>query len=121
MDDVDTRLTRLAITGQEILSRDKVTLRINFVCNYKITDYSKVLAEIDDYEEQLHLAAQLILRESIGKLPIDEISIQVLASTRSLLNAAKLMDENQTLYKLKKLEYLERICENVGIFRSMAT
>ncbi|MBR2913704.1 MAG: slipin family protein, partial [Oscillospiraceae bacterium] len=36
------------------------------------------------------------------------------ASTRSLLNTAKLMDENKTLYKLKELEYLERICENVG-------
>ena len=36
------------------------------------------------------------------------------ASTRSLLNTAKLMEENPTLYKLKELEYLERICENVG-------
>lgn len=33
---------------------------------------------------------------------------------RSLLNTAKLMEENQTLYKLKELEYLERICEKVG-------
>ena len=24
------------------------------------------------------------------------------------------MEENQTLYKLKELEYLERICEKVG-------
>ena len=30
------------------------------------------------------------------------------------MNTAKLMDENQTLYKLKELEYVERICENVG-------
>ena len=36
------------------------------------------------------------------------------ASTRSLLNTAKLMDENRTLYKLKELEYIERISENVG-------
>ncbi len=36
------------------------------------------------------------------------------ASTRSLLNTAKLMDENQTLYKLKELEYLEKICGKVG-------
>ena len=36
------------------------------------------------------------------------------ASTRSLLNTAKLMDENKTLYKLKELEYAERIFENVG-------
>ena len=36
------------------------------------------------------------------------------ASTRSLLNTARLMDENQTLYRLKELEYIEKICENVG-------
>ena len=36
------------------------------------------------------------------------------ASTRSLLNTAKLMDENETLRRLKELEYLERICEHVG-------
>lgn len=35
------------------------------------------------------------------------------ASTRSLLNTAKLMDENQTLFKLKELEYLEKICDKV--------
>lgn len=36
------------------------------------------------------------------------------ASTRSLLNTAKLMEENSTLFKLKELEYLERICDKVG-------
>lgn len=36
------------------------------------------------------------------------------ASTRSLLNTARLMDENQTLFKLKEMEYLERICDRVG-------
>jgi regulator of protease activity HflC (stomatin/prohibitin superfamily) len=36
------------------------------------------------------------------------------ASTRSLLNTAKLLEENQILYKLKELEYVERIFEHVG-------
>lgn len=171
---VDTRLTQMEITGQEILSLDKVALRINFVCNYRITDFVKVFTEIDNYKEQMHVAAQLALREYVGKYRIDEIlenkeqiSAYVLgklkekekqlfveitdagvkdiilpgeirnimntvliaekraqanvitrreevASTRSLLNTAKLMDENNTLYKLKELEYLERICERVN-------
>ncbi len=171
---VDTRLTTMEITGQEILTQDKVNLRINFVCHYRITDYVKVLTEVDNYLEHLHVAAQLALREYIGQLRMDEvlenksqISTYVLekltaaarevyvemvdagvkdivlpgeirdimntvliaekraqanvimrreevASTRSLLNTAKLMDENHTLYKLKELEYLEKICENVG-------
>lgn len=171
---VDTRLTQMDITGQEILTQDKVSLRINFVCNYRVTDCVKVLTEIDDFAEQIHVAAQLALREYVGKYKLDEIlenksgmsefvllklkdkenelyveivdagvkdiilpgeireimntvliaekraqanvitRREEVASTRSLLNTAKLMDENQTLYKLKELEYIERICENVG-------
>ena len=174
VDFVDTRLTQLNVTGQEILTRDKVPLRINFVCNYRVTDYVKVLTEIDNFAEQMHIAAQLALREYVGKYKLDEIlenKVQMtefvfsklkskekelyveitdagvkdiilpgeireimntvlaaekraqanvitrreeVASTRSLLNTAKLMDENRTLYKLKELEYVERICENVG-------
>ena len=36
------------------------------------------------------------------------------ASTRSLLNTAKLMEENDVLYRLKELEMLERIFDKVG-------
>ena len=171
---VDTRLLQMDIAGQEMLTMDKVALRINFVCHYKITDYIRIFTEIDDYEEQMHVTLQLILREYIGKYRLDEIlenreqisdyvfqklkekeetfyvtffdaglkdiilpgeirdimntvliaekkaqanviaRREEVASTRSLLNTAKLMDENQTLYKLKELEHLERICENVG-------
>ncbi len=171
---VDTRRTQMQVSGQEILTLDKVSLRINFVCNYRITDSVKSLTEVDDYQEQMHVAAQLALREYVGKYKLDEILenkaqmsefvhgklkekeqelyVEILdagvkdiilpgeireimntvllaekraqanvitrreevASTRSLLNTAKLMDENQTLYKLKELEYVERICENVG-------
>lgn len=171
---VDTRLTQMNITGQEILTADKVSLRINFVCNYRITDYVKILTEVNNFEEQMHVAAQLALREYVGKYKLDEIlenkekiteavfeklkakesdlfveitdagvkdiilpgeirdimntvlvaekraqanvitRREEVASTRSLLNTARLMDENKTLYKLKELEYIERICENVG-------
>lgn len=171
---VDTRLIQMEITGQEMLTADKVALRINFVLNYRITDYVKIITDVDDYEEQMHVLAQLALRDYIGKYKLDEIlenkdqlSACVLkklqeretdlyikiydagvkdiilpgeirdimntvlvaekraqanvitrreevASTRSLLNTARLMDENKTLYKLKELEYIERICENVG-------
>lgn len=171
---VDTRLTQMEISGQEILSQDKVALRINFVLSYRIVDYIRIQNEIDNYKEQLHVASQLALREYVGKYRIDELlenkedlSRYVLdrlkekedeffieikaagvkdiilpgeirdimntvlvaekraqanvitrreevASTRSLLNTARLMDENRTLFKLKELEYVERICENVG-------
>ena len=72
-DFVDTRLTQMNITGQELLTRDKVSLRISFVCSYRITDYVKVLTEIDNYAEQLHVTAQLALREYVGRHKLDEI------------------------------------------------
>jgi len=36
------------------------------------------------------------------------------ASTRSLLNTAKLMEDNTMLYQLKEMEYMEKIAEKVG-------
>ena len=36
------------------------------------------------------------------------------ASTRSLLNTAKLMEENDMLFKLKEMEYVEKIAEKIG-------
>lgn len=171
---IDTRLTQMNIIGQEILTQDKVSLRITFVCYYKICDYIKLFEEINDFKEQIRILAQLIMREFIGQYKLDDllenkevISQEIfyklkekakdyyieiseagikdiilpgemrnimntvliaqkkaqanvitrreeVASTRSLLNTAKLMEENKILYKLKELEYLERICENVG-------
>ena len=36
------------------------------------------------------------------------------ASTRSLLNTAKLMEENSMLFKLKEMEYVEKIADKIG-------
>ena len=36
------------------------------------------------------------------------------ASTRSLLNTAKMLEENAMLYKLKEMEYVEKIAEKVN-------
>ena len=36
------------------------------------------------------------------------------ASTRSLLNTARLMEENKTLMRLKEMEHIEKVCENVS-------
>lgn len=36
------------------------------------------------------------------------------AATRSLLNTAKLMEDNEMLWKLKEMEYVEKIAERIG-------
>ncbi len=36
------------------------------------------------------------------------------ASTRSLLNTAKLMEDNTMLWKLKEMEYVEKIADKIS-------
>ncbi|UTW63567.1 slipin family protein [bacterium SCSIO 12741] len=171
---VDKRQQQLEISGQEILTRDKAALRINFYTRYRVIDTVKALMDNKDYEKQLYILMQLALREFIGTLSLDELLAdrdsastfilnkltdkpnrlgvevtdcgirdiilpgevkdilnQVLvaqkkaqantitrreetASTRSLLNTAKLMEDNKMLYKLKEMEYVEKIAEKIN-------
>jgi hypothetical protein len=170
----DLRQLQLEISGQEILTKDKAALRINFFTQYRVADIIKVLIDTKDYEKQLYILMQLALREFIGTLTLDEllekkesiatyvmaslkdkvanlgveirdcgvrdiilpgevkeIMNQVLvaqkkaeanvimrreetASTRSLLNTAKLMEENEMLFKLKEMEYVEKIADKIN-------
>ena len=170
----DMRQLQLEVSGQEILTKDKANLRLNFFVQYRITDIVKALYENKDYEKQLYVLLQLALREYVGGFTLDElldkkdeigefilkntaakvsslgievkscgvrdiilpgdmkdIMNQVLmaekkaqaniimrreetASMRSLLNTAKLMEENETLWKLKEMEYVEKIADKIG-------
>ena len=174
VDKVDLRQRQMEINGQEILTRDKAALRVNFMAQYRVTDIEKALIDNKDYEKQLYILVQLALREFIGTFSLDEllekkesvaeyvmkvlkekakalgveiqdcgvrdiilpgevkdIMNQVLiaqkqaqanvimrreetASTRSLLNTAKLMEDNEMLFKLKEMEYVEKIAEKIG-------
>lgn len=171
---VDLRQLQLEISGQEILTRDKAVLRVNFYTQYKVVDVTKAVVNNKDYEKQLYIFMQFALREYIGTLTLDEllenkeaISVYVMnalkdksedlgveikgcglrdiilpgemkqiinqvliaqkqaqanvitrreetASTRSLLNTARLMEENDMLFKLKEMEYVEKIAEKIG-------
>lgn len=171
---VDTRQLQLEVSGQEILTKDKAALRVNFFVQYRVADMEKALQENRDFEKQLYILVQLALREYIGKLSLDElleskdavaehvaralekqsdklgvhvnnsgirdiilpgevreIMNKVLiaqktaeantitrreetASTRSLLNTAKLMEENTMLFKLKEMEYVEKIADKIN-------
>ena len=170
----DTRVQQMEIAGQELLTKDKTNLRINFFVRYKIVDIVKALTENKEVEKQLYILMQLALREMVGALTLDEllskkdnigkeilqntlnkeaelglklsdagirdviltgemkeIMNQVLiaekkaqansimrreetASTRSMLNTAKLMEENEVLWKLKEMEYMEKIAGKIG-------
>ncbi|MDI9340765.1 MAG: slipin family protein [Sediminibacterium sp.] len=170
----DMRTQQMEIGGQEILTKDKAALRVNFYVHYQIEDLIKAVVDNKEHDKQLYVLMQLALREFIGSLSLDEllsrkeeisgfirsevagktaalgirlqtcgirdiilpgemkdIMNQVLiaekkaqantimrreetASTRSLLNTAKLMEENTMLFKLKEMEYVEKIAEKIS-------
>lgn len=171
---VDVRQQQMEISGQELLTKDKAALRINFFVNYQVQDAVKALVNNKDFEKQLYVSMQLALRAFVGAYTLDEllakketiaevvltesknkiadlglqvfsvgirdvilpgdmkeIMNQVLvaekkaqansimrreetAATRSLLNTAKLMEENEMLWKLKEMEYVEKIADRIG-------
>jgi regulator of protease activity HflC (stomatin/prohibitin superfamily) len=47
----DLRQLQLEVSGQEILTKDKAALRVNFYTQYKVVDIIKALIENKDYEK----------------------------------------------------------------------
>jgi len=170
----DMRQQVLEMNGQEMLTRDKATLRLSASGRYQIIDVEKAMLNNREYDKQLYTAFQLALRQFVGALSLDELlenkedlsaavlkQVQLVAealgvnvadfgirdiilpgemrdilnqvlmaekksqaqsimrreetaSTRSLLNTARLMEENQMLWKLKEMEYVEKIAEKIS-------
>lgn len=169
----ERRLQNLEISGQELMTEDKITLRLNVSLQFQITNPEKTFLEIQNLNEQLHVLAQLVLRdfvsgwkldtllekrEEASKIILEKMKIresdfgvcfqstgikdvilpgemkdilntvllaekkaqanlitrrEETASTRSLLNTAKILDENPTLLKLKEWEHLEKIADRI--------
>jgi len=170
---VERRVQTMEVSGQDILTRDKVSLRVNLTALWQLADVVQARAALQNVMEFVYKELQFALREAIGGRTLDELlaakgeldreihasarekiekhgirlaSVGVkdvilpgemkdilnrvveaekiaqanlikrreeTAATRSLLNTARLMDENPTLMRLKELETLEKVTEKV--------
>jgi regulator of protease activity HflC (stomatin/prohibitin superfamily) len=170
---IDLRLQILEVSGQEILSKDKVPLRLNLTAGYKITDPVRAKAELTNIPDFLYKELQFGLRAAVGTRSLDALledkgamdtvvsdyirekatpyGIQIesvgvkdiilpgeiktilskvveaekaaqanvvrrreeTAATRSMLNTARVMEDNPIALRLKELEVLERIAEKI--------
>ncbi len=70
---VDLRLQNLDIGGQEMLTKDRVSLRINLSAAYKVEDAEKAAMQLADYADFLYRELQLALREAVGGKTLDEL------------------------------------------------
>lgn len=171
---VDRRVQTMEVAGQDILTRDKVSLRVNLTALWQVVDAVRARAAVVNVVESVYKELQFALRSAIGGRSLDELlgdkgaldreigeavatrlegqgvvvkSVGVkdvilpgemktilnqvveaekraqanliqrreeTAATRSLLNTARLMDDNPTLLRLKELETLEKVTEKIG-------
>lgn len=70
---LDCRLQNMEVSGQEILTKDRVSLRINLSASYKIVDTTKVATLLKNHVEFLYREFQLALREVVGTRTLDAI------------------------------------------------
>ncbi len=170
---IDLRLQTLEVSGQDILSKDKVPLRLNLTAAFRILDPLKAKNSLSDIAGFLYKELQFALRGAVGEQTLDgllenkgaidtsiaqyirektaeygiefdsvgvkdiilpgeiktilskvveaEKSAQAnvvrrreeTAATRSMLNTAKVMEDNPVALRLKELEVLERIAEKI--------
>lgn len=170
---VDLRLQVLEVAGQEILTKDKVPLRVNLNAGYRVTDVLVAFGKQAKPVDYLYKELQFGLRAAIGARTLDELlenkgqidqavaehiqrrvqgfglevdSVGVkdiilpgemktilakvveaekaalanvirrreeTSATRSLLNTARVMEDNPTALRLKELETLEKVTEKI--------
>ena len=70
---VDMRERVLDVGGQEIMTADKVTLRLNAVVAFRVADPALAVAAVESYEQALYRDAQLALRAVIGGRELDAL------------------------------------------------
>ena len=71
--EVDLREATLDVPGQEIMSADKVTLRMNAVATYRVVDPRRAVCTADDYKQALYREVQLVLRAVVGARELDAL------------------------------------------------
>lgn len=70
---LDLRVKSSDISGQEIMTADKVSLRLNTLVNYRIVDAYKSVTMVEDSSQALYREAQLVLREVIGTRELEAV------------------------------------------------
>jgi regulator of protease activity HflC (stomatin/prohibitin superfamily) len=73
---VDLRESMLDVAGQEIMTADKVTLRLNAVITYRVADAKMAVSVTDDVRQALYREAQLALRAAVGTRELASISTE---------------------------------------------
>jgi regulator of protease activity HflC (stomatin/prohibitin superfamily) len=70
---VDARERELAIVGQDVMTKDHVTLRMNVVVKLAVVDAQKSVEKVQSLDGALYSEAQLVVRRFIASRTVDEV------------------------------------------------
>jgi hypothetical protein len=69
---IDLREQIVDVAGQDIMTADKVTLRLNALVSYRVVEPRLTLIVVDDARQALYRETQLVLRALVGGRELDQ-------------------------------------------------
>lgn len=70
---VDMRSRELTIKGQEILTSDKVAIRVSILVQFSVSDPTAALHAVESYADRLYSDVQLAARRSLAAMSLEDI------------------------------------------------
>jgi regulator of protease activity HflC (stomatin/prohibitin superfamily) len=70
---VDVRERELTIKGQEILTADKVAIRVSIIVQFRVTDAAAAVHVVVNFEERLYSDVQLAARRTLATMTLEDI------------------------------------------------
>ena len=70
---VDLRLRTHDVTGHEVLTKDRVTIRVNLSAAFRVVDAERAVSAVKDFDEALHRALSLAFRRRVGAMTLDRL------------------------------------------------
>jgi regulator of protease activity HflC (stomatin/prohibitin superfamily) len=92
---VDMRARDLTIKGQEILTADKVAIRVSILVQFAVVDPRAALHAVANYEDRLYSDVQLAARRSLASMTLEDILTNRTRLSEDILREVK---ESATSY-----------------------
>lgn len=70
---VDVRTKAVDVPDQNAITRDNVSVRVNAVIYYKVSDAPKAIIEVEDFRHAISQYAQTTMRNIVGEVTLDEL------------------------------------------------
>jgi regulator of protease activity HflC (stomatin/prohibitin superfamily) len=70
---VDLRVRQLDVPKQTIVTRDNISVDVDAIIYYHVTDANRAIVEVEDFEAATALIAQTTLRDVLGQNELDTI------------------------------------------------